>query len=189
MGVCQVPLFSYPCGGRRKTLRNKARVGIRRAAGESRRLGRNIVALARIISGDRPRSVALVRVGEPRGLFFPRSEVVLEDETRNGAKVRLNPGVPWPFIVGWAVRLSRRVNIPLVSRLDPKSLASVCESRIAGNPDRTSRIHRGFRVCVSQSPPKPFVKYDDYIDYVARFLLGPRTRAVGDPLAPIDTPG
>jgi hypothetical protein len=71
--------------------------------------------------GGGPQSVRLVRLGEPEGLLIPSSEAVVEVEARDGTKVRLNPQIPMPFLVGWSIRLARLLRVPLISDLQPES--------------------------------------------------------------------
>ena len=84
---------------------------------------RHLAELRDIAMGGGPKVVSLVRVGEPRGLLVPRSEVIVEIEARNGAKVQLDPTVPMPFVLGWTVRLARLLNAPLVSAVGPESFS------------------------------------------------------------------
>lgn len=84
---------------------------------------RQLAGLGDVAKGGGPRVVRLLRVGEPRGLFVPRSEVIVEIEARNGTKVKVDPTVPMPFVLGWAIRLARMVNAPLISAVDPESLS------------------------------------------------------------------
>lgn len=86
-------------------------------------VSRHFNDVRRIANGGGPRAVSLLRIGEPRGLILQRSEVLVEVEARNGAKVRLDPDVPLPFMLGWAVRLARLLNAPLVSAVDPESFS------------------------------------------------------------------
>ena len=80
-----------------------------------------IANLHAVYTGGGPRSVELVRIGEPEGLIVPSSEVVVEVEARNGTRVRIEPAVPMPFLVGWAIRLARKLGVPLISSLQPES--------------------------------------------------------------------
>jgi hypothetical protein len=84
---------------------------------------RQLAGLRDVARGGGPKVVRLVRVGEPRGLLVPRSELIIEIEARNGATVRLDPTVPMPFVLGWTVRLARMLNAPLVSAVDPESFS------------------------------------------------------------------
>jgi hypothetical protein len=79
--------------------------------------------LRRVAAGGGPRSVHLVRVGEPRGLIVQSSELVVEVQARDGTKVRLDPQVPLPFILGWGIRLARALRVPLISDVRPEHLS------------------------------------------------------------------
>jgi hypothetical protein len=85
------------------------------------RLQANIRKVRSIVRGGGPALVRLVRVGEPHGLIVPSSEIVLEVEARDGTKVTLEPEVPVPFPWAWAIRISRRLGVPLISDLEPES--------------------------------------------------------------------
>ena len=62
-----------------------------------------------IAAGGGPRSVHLERIGEPRGLIVPSSEVVIQVQAKDGSKVRLDPQIPMPFLLGWGIRLALRL--------------------------------------------------------------------------------
>ena len=87
------------------------------------KLAHNIANLHAIAAGGGPKSVHLVRVGEPEGLIVPSSEVVVDVETRDGKKVRVEPEVPMPFLVGWGIRLARKLGVPVISKLDPEDFS------------------------------------------------------------------
>ena len=74
-----------------------------------------------VTAGGGPKAVHIVSVGEPRGLIIPSSEIVLDVETRSGTKVRLDPEVPMPFLVGWGIRLARKLGVPVISSIRPES--------------------------------------------------------------------
>lgn len=84
---------------------------------------RNLRNVRSLASGGGPKVLRLVRVGELQGLVVPSSEVVIEVERKDGTKVQFDPEVPLPFVFGWAVRLARRLGVPLISSLDPKDLS------------------------------------------------------------------
>ena len=79
--------------------------------------------LHRVAEGGGPRSVRLVSVGEPQGLIVPSSEVVIEVHAKNGSKVRLDPQIPMPFMIGWGIRLARALKVPLISDVEPESFS------------------------------------------------------------------
>jgi hypothetical protein len=85
------------------------------------RLRSNLLKLRSILGGGGPKLVRLVKVGEPRGLIVASSEIVLEVEARDGTKVTLEPELPMPFVWGWAIRVARRLGVPLISDIQPES--------------------------------------------------------------------
>ena len=93
------------------------------------RLARNLANLHAIATGGGPRSVHLVRVGEPEGLIVPSSEVIVDVETRDGTKVRVEPEVPMPFMIGWGIRLARKLGVPVISAVKPEDLSFSVGSR------------------------------------------------------------
>ena len=86
-------------------------------------VARHLSDLRQVVRGGGPAALSLLRVGEPHGLILPRSEVVVEVETRSGRKVRLDPEVPLPFLLGWTIRIARGLNVPIVSSLDPETFS------------------------------------------------------------------
>ena len=85
------------------------------------RLWANVRKARSVLDGGGPALVRVLSVGEPRGLIVPTSEIVVEVEARDGTKVRLEPEVPVPFIWAWAIRLARRLRVPLISDVEPES--------------------------------------------------------------------
>jgi hypothetical protein len=85
------------------------------------RLQANVRKVRSILDGGGPSLIRLVKVGEPRGLILPTSEVVLEVEARDGTKVTLEPELPVPFPYAWAIRIARRLGVPLISDIEPES--------------------------------------------------------------------
>ena len=85
------------------------------------RLLANVRKARSVLDGGGPKLVRLVRVGEPRGLILPSSEIILEVEARDGTKVTLQPELPIPFVWGWAIRIARRLGVPLISDVKPES--------------------------------------------------------------------
>jgi hypothetical protein len=73
-----------------------------------------------IATGGGPKAVHLLRIGEPQGLIVQRSQVVVEVETRDGGRVRLEPELPMPFLLGWGIRLARKLRVPFISALEPE---------------------------------------------------------------------
>jgi len=76
-----------------------------------------------IRAGGGPTSVHVVRVGEPAGLIVPSSEVIVEVTAKDGTKVCLDPEIPMPFLLGWGIRLARRLGVPVISDLEPESFS------------------------------------------------------------------
>ena len=87
------------------------------------RLAHNIANLHAVATAGGPKAVHLVRVGEPQGLIVPSSQVVVDVETKDGTKVRIEPEVPMPFLVGWGIRLARKLGVPVISALEPESFS------------------------------------------------------------------
>jgi hypothetical protein len=87
------------------------------------KIAQGISNLHAVAAGGGPAAVHVVRVGEPHGLIVQSSEVVIDVETRNGTKVRLDPEVPMPFMVGWGIRLARKLRVPFISALEPEHFA------------------------------------------------------------------
>jgi hypothetical protein len=86
------------------------------------KLVRTVANLSAVATGGGPKSVELVRVGEPEGWILPSSELVVDVEARNGTRVRIEPELPMPFAVGWGIRLARRLGVPVISTLEPENL-------------------------------------------------------------------
>ena len=84
-------------------------------------MARHLSDLREVARGGGPKALSLLRVGEPHGLIVPRSEVIVEVEARNGRKVRFDPEVPLPFMLGWAIRVARALNVPVISSVEPES--------------------------------------------------------------------
>ena len=47
----------------------------------------------------------------------------MDVETKDGTKVRIEPEVPMPFLVGWGIRLARKLGVPVISALEPESFS------------------------------------------------------------------
>jgi len=87
------------------------------------KLFHTVANLHAVAAGGGPKAVHLVRVGEPKGLIVPSSEVVVDVETRAGTKIRIEPELPMPFMVGWGIRIARKLGVPVISGLEPESFA------------------------------------------------------------------
>ena len=70
-----------------------------------------------------PKRVKLERVERPKGTFLPGSRVVIEVSTRDGGTVCLHPMLPVPFPYAWGYRIAHRLNVPIVSDVDPEDLS------------------------------------------------------------------
>ncbi len=82
----------------------------------------NVVRDARaFVTGD-VQHARLVEVGDPRGIFFPRSTLVLELEGEDGAVHRFERDVPVPLPAALSYRLGKRLNAPLLRRVDLSEL-------------------------------------------------------------------
>jgi hypothetical protein len=78
-----------------------------------------IRGLRRIAAGGGPKSVRVAGIGHPEGWIVPTSEVKVEIETHSGSRVKLDPRVPIPFLYAWAYKLARRLDVPVVSWVEP----------------------------------------------------------------------
>ena len=87
------------------------------------KLFHTVANLHAVAAGGGLKAVHLVRVGEPKGLIVPSSEVVVDVETRAGTKIRIEPELPMPFMVGWGIRIARKLGVPVISGLEPESFA------------------------------------------------------------------
>jgi hypothetical protein len=85
-------------------------LGLRAGYHKARGIVRDAQAFA---SGD-IQHARLVDVGEPKGLFNPESNVVLELEGENGTVHRFDRDVPIPFPMAWSYRLGKRFNLPFL---------------------------------------------------------------------------
>ncbi len=56
----------------------------------------------------------LIRVGDPKGIFWPKSTLELELEGEDGNTHRFERDVPVPFFIAWSHRLGKRFNLPLM---------------------------------------------------------------------------
>jgi len=75
---------------------------------------RGLVTDVRAIVSSRSQTARIVDVGNPKGIFAPRVNVVLELEGETGAanRIRIDRDFPIPFPVAWAYRLGKLVNLP-----------------------------------------------------------------------------
>ena len=79
-------------------------------------MARSVVRDARaFVTGD-VQHARLVEVGDPKGIFAPKSRLVLELEGESGSVHRFDHEVPVPFPAAWSYRLGKRLNAPLLGR-------------------------------------------------------------------------
>jgi hypothetical protein len=77
---------------------------------------REVVGQASSFARSDIQHVRIAEVGEPKGIFFPKSNVILEFEGTDGNPLRIDRELPVPFPAAWGYRLSRRFNLPLIGR-------------------------------------------------------------------------
>jgi hypothetical protein len=77
----------------------------------------------RVLSGGGPKVMRLTGVTQPEGVIFPTSAVCLEVEARDRTVVRFAPEIPVPCPYAWGYRLGRRLELPLVSAVDPERIS------------------------------------------------------------------
>ena len=85
-------------------------LGIRRGY----RKARDIVSDARRFASGDVQKARIVDVGDPKGIFNPQVNVMLELEGEDGTTHSFDREVPVPFPVAWSYRLGKRFNLPLV---------------------------------------------------------------------------
>lgn len=86
-------------------------LALRRGFNMARGIVRDATAF---VTGD-IQTARLVEVGDPKGLFSPTSNVVLELEGEDGAVHRFDRDVPVPFPAAWSYRIGQRLNIPFLA--------------------------------------------------------------------------
>jgi hypothetical protein len=77
---------------------------------------REVVGQANSFARSDIQHVRIADVGEPEGIFFPKSNVTLEFEGADGNPLRIERELPVPFPAAIAYRLSRRFDLPIVGR-------------------------------------------------------------------------
>ena len=89
-------------------------LGIRRAF----YMTRDIVRDARAFASGNLQKARIVDVGDPKGIFNPRVNVVLELEGEDGKVHSFDREVPVPFPMAWSYRLGKRFNMPLLRSIN-----------------------------------------------------------------------
>jgi len=79
---------------------------------------RSIVSDANAFIRGRVQHARLVSVGDPKGIFWPRSALGLELQGEDGKLHAFERDVPVPFFVAWGYRLGRRFNLPGLRSID-----------------------------------------------------------------------
>jgi ketosteroid isomerase-like protein len=125
--------------------------------------------------------VRVADVGEPKGLFFPKSEVVLEFEGTDGSPLRYEHELPVPFFAAWSYRLSRRFNLPLVGRRPLADFVAfelrregldVDVTRRAGAEDRVALVREAFDHFRSHGSPPDGLLANDFELHQADSIMG-----------------
>ena len=75
---------------------------------------RSIVSDASAFVRGDVQQARLVSVGDPKGIFWPKSELQLEIEGEDGTVHGFEREVPVPFFIAWSHRLGKRFNLPLM---------------------------------------------------------------------------
>ena len=86
---------------------------------------RSIVSDASAFVRGRVQHARLLGVGDPKGIFWPRSALELEFEGEDGKAHRFQREVPVPFFVAWSYRLGKRFNLPLLRSTDLTKLMAL----------------------------------------------------------------
>ena len=92
--------------------------GVVRLIGGVRELRSRVRDIQSLVSGGDPQAGHIVEVGRPKGLFSPRSNVVIEQEDADGSVNRIERTVPVAMPYAIAHLLSRWLKLPLVSDAD-----------------------------------------------------------------------
>lgn len=75
-----------------------------------------------VIEGGGPAGVQLRGIEAPRGWLLPSCEVRLRVITRDGHRVELRPEVPVALPIALGYRLTRILEVPGLSRLEPEAV-------------------------------------------------------------------
>lgn len=84
------------------------------------RVRRVVGDVRRAASGGGPAAVRVARVGRPKGIVFPSSQIDLEVIGRDERVNRFTAIVPIPWPYAWSYRIARRLGLPLISGFDPE---------------------------------------------------------------------
>ena len=79
---------------------------------------RSVVSDAQSFIRGNVHNARLVGVSEPKGIFWPKSQLQLELEGEDGKVHPFEREVPVPFFMAWGYRLGRRFNLPLMRNID-----------------------------------------------------------------------
>lgn len=82
---------------------------------------RSAVSRARSVAeGGGPSLVRLARIREPHGLLLPTAEIDVDIEKKDGSVESFTAQIPVPWPAAWSYRLTRALNVPVVSALQPE---------------------------------------------------------------------
>ena len=93
-------------------------LGIRAGFLKARSIARDAQSF---ISGN-VQNARLMGVSEPKGIFWPKSQLQLQLEGEDGKTHPFEREVPVPFFMAWGYRLGRRFNMPLMRNIDLNEL-------------------------------------------------------------------
>jgi hypothetical protein len=83
---------------------------------------RGIVSDASSFISGNVQNARLVSIGDPKGIFWPKSSLHLELEGDDGNVHPFEREVPVPFFMAWTYRLGKRFNLPLMRSTDLSDL-------------------------------------------------------------------
>ena len=89
-----------------------------------KRVGEIVAAAHAFVTGD-VRHARILEVGEPKGLFNPTAETILEVVGEGEQVHRINVEMPVPLPAALAYRLARRWNVPVIGRRPLSELMAV----------------------------------------------------------------
>jgi hypothetical protein len=79
-------------------------------------VARDIAGTAKTFVTGNVQHARIAEVGEPKGIFTPSSNLVLELEGEDGAIHRFDREVPVPLPLALSYRLGRRLKLPIIGR-------------------------------------------------------------------------